>query len=112
MLRLLILFSLLFSVTLLAQKGSEFTIDSLPTEGVLLKNWKWHAGDNPEWAKVDFDDSSWESVNPTLNHIKIPQVRVAEISWFRIPINVDSTLVNLPLFMVKICINRQSDSLF
>ena len=87
-----------FPLVLFAQKSPVFKIDSLTTEGVLLnKNWKWHAGDNPEWANLDFDDSVWESVNPTLNHVKIPQVRAAEISWFRIPINIDSALVNLPL---------------
>ena len=87
-----------FPLVLFAQKSPVFKIDSLPTEGVLLnKNWKWHAGDNPEWANVDFDDSVWESVNPTFNHVKIPQVRAAEISWFRILINIDSALVNLPL---------------
>ena len=94
------IFLFLFPLTLVAQKSEVFKIDSLPREGVWLgldKGWKWHAGDNPEWAKADFDDSNWESINPTLDFYKIPQVREAEISWFRFPIEVDSALVNLPL---------------
>ncbi len=43
-----------------------FRIDSLPEQGILLdKGWKYQAGDNPDWAKADFDDSKWESIDPT-----------------------------------------------
>ncbi len=46
--------------------GQAFRIDSLPQQGILLdKGWKWHAGDNPDFAKADFDDSAWESIDPT-----------------------------------------------
>ncbi len=91
-------FLLFLPFALVAQKSKVFKIDSIPTEGVLLdKGWKWHAGDNPEWANVDFDDSSWENIKPLLDFYKIPQVREAEISWFRFPIEVDSALVNVPL---------------
>ncbi|MCU0339045.1 MAG: hypothetical protein MUE30_04115 [Spirosomaceae bacterium] len=49
-----------------AQKTAVFKIDSLPTQGILLdKGWKWHGGDNPEFAKPDFDDSAWEGIDPT-----------------------------------------------
>ena len=94
-------FLLFFPLALVAQKSNIFRMDSMPTKGVLLdKGWKWHAGDNPEWANVDFDDSNWASINPTLKLLDIPQVREAEICWFRIPIEVDSSLVNVPLINV------------
>jgi hypothetical protein len=27
--------------------------------------WKFHVGDNPEWAQPDFDDSGWEDMDLT-----------------------------------------------
>jgi len=53
------LLTLLFltSIHLSSWAQSEvFRIDSIPTQGILLdKGWKWHAGDNPDFAKLDFD---------------------------------------------------------
>lgn len=67
-------------IILIAQKADFFPIDSLPTEGVVLnKNWKWHTGDNPEWAKLDFDDSSWENIDPTKDIMDLPQIQDGKI---------------------------------
>ena len=72
-----------------------FRIDSIPTKGILLdKGWKWHAGDNPDFAKPDFDDSKWESIDPTKDPDELPQLKKAGIGWFRIHLNVDSSLKN------------------
>ena len=74
---------------------SVFRIDSLPPEGVLLdKGWKFHAGDNPEWAKPEFDDSKWESIDPTQDVMDLPQVRNSEIGWFRLHVETDTFLTN------------------
>ena len=55
--RHLIFCLLLFPLLAFAQNEAIFRINSLPKEGVLLnQGWKWHAGDNPEWAKPEFDD--------------------------------------------------------
>ena len=68
-----------------------FHIDSLPVNGILLdKGWKWHAGDNPDFAKADFDDSKWESIDPTKDIMSLGQVKNAPLSWFRLQIEVDS----------------------
>ena len=75
-----------------------FHIDSLPPQGVLLnKGWKFHAGDNPRWAKQGIDDSKWEDINPTLEIIELPQIRKESIGWFRIKLHIDSSLLNIPL---------------
>ncbi len=51
---------------LIAQDSGIFEINTLPKEGILLdKGWKFRAGDNPDFAKPDFDDSAWSPINPT-----------------------------------------------
>ena len=79
----------------LAQK-EVFRIDSIPTKGILLdKNWKWHAGDNPDFAKPDFDDSKWESIDPTKDLMDLPQIsRNGKIGWFRLKFKIDTSLTN------------------
>ncbi|MBP6411600.1 MAG: hypothetical protein KA313_10910, partial [Pseudarcicella sp.] len=63
--RILLLFLLTFTNFCFAQKSSVLHIDSIPKAGILLdKNWKWHAGDNPDFAKADFEDSKWEGIDP------------------------------------------------
>jgi hypothetical protein len=64
--RNLIFSLLLFPLLAFAQKREVFRIDSLPKEGILLnQGWKWHAGDNPDWGEVQYDDTKWERVDPT-----------------------------------------------
>ncbi|WP_394990960.1 hypothetical protein, partial [Emticicia sp.] len=86
---------LLLSLNSFAQKQEVFKIDSLPQKGILLdKGWKWHAGDNPDFAKADFDDSAWENIDPTKDIFNLPQVsKNGDIFWLRLPlIFLDSTL--------------------
>jgi two-component system NtrC family sensor kinase len=41
-------------------------IDRLPAAGLMLqKGWRYHPGDDPAWARLDFDDSGWNTLNPT-----------------------------------------------
>ncbi|WP_018622237.1 ATP-binding protein [Spirosoma luteum] len=76
-------------------------IDSLPPQGLLLnKGWTWHSGDNPVWAKADVDDSKWENIDPTKDIHDLPQVRRAQIGWFRLKLQVDSTLLQQALALV------------
>ncbi len=85
---------LLYSFSAISQTPV-FKIDSIPTEGILLdKGWKWHAGDNPDFAKPDFDDSHWESIDPTKDADDLPQIKKVGIGWIRINLKLDSTLKN------------------
>lgn len=97
-------FTLLLGVLLpvLAGQGQTvFRIDSLPAQGILLnKGWTWHAGDNPDWAKPNFDDSKWESIDPTKDIYELPQVRQAELGWFRIRLRMSPAVLSRPLAMV------------
>lgn len=82
------------------QAQTPFRIGSLPAEGVLLnQGWKWHAGDNPKWARPDFDDSAWEGIDPTKDINNLPQIRKAGKGWFRIHIMPDSALATTILSM-------------
>ena len=92
--KLLTLLSLFLSLNAIAQDRDTFRIDSLPTEGVLLdKGWKFHTGDNPEWAKADFDDSAWESIDPTKDVINLPQIQNGKVGWMRLTVKIDSSIL-------------------
>jgi len=94
----LLVFLLIKSCSPLLAQESVLQIDSLPPNGVLLKEgWKFHAGDNPNWAKTDFDDSAWETIDPTKDLGESPQIRKKATGWFRIRFQVDSSLLNKPL---------------
>lgn len=107
--QLFILF-LLFSLNATAQKSEAFRIDKLPEPnhywgilatrpslyslelGILLdKGWKFQSGDNPDFAKINFDDSQWQSVNPAQNFHGIPNIQKG-ISWFRIYLQFSPTI--------------------
>ncbi len=92
--RRITIFILFFSISTFAQK-SDFHIDSLPTEGVLLnKNWTYQTGDNPDWAKSDFDDSAWTPIDPTKELFALPQLFNAQIKWLRLDFEVKKKLPN------------------
>lgn len=95
---------LLFSLNTLAQKRGVplpvevFRIDSLPAKGILLdKGWKWHAGDNPDFAKPDFDDSAWESIDPTKPIKELKQIDTNIPFWLRFKFDNQTHLKRLLL---------------
>ncbi len=60
--------------------------------------WKYHPGDNPDWAKPTYDDSEWESVSTQLTRNELPESGWEGIGWFRLHIAVaDEQLQNTPL---------------
>ncbi len=99
-----LLFLLLFPVCLFAQQREVFRIDNLPKTGILLnQGWKWHPGDNPDWAKPDFDDSKWESIDPTKDIFDLPKIsKKGDIFWLRLPILItDSTLIEALIMTIQ-----------
>jgi len=74
-----------------------FHLSKLPTEGVVLdKDWKFQAGDNPEYATPGYDDSKWQSINPTLDIHELPQIQQG-MAWFRLHLYLDSNLLKKQL---------------
>ena len=69
--------------------------------GILLDNgWKFHVGDNPEWATIDYDDKDWQSINPTSDIHTLPEIPRPGIGWFRLHLSVDSSSVIEPLALL------------
>ena len=89
------------TTTALAQDEGKlfFSADSLRSKGTiyLYGNWKYHAGDNAAWARPDFDDRSWETVDTGLYRNHLPKDGWKGIGWFRLHVAVDSALWHTPL---------------
>lgn len=69
------------------QSPEVVAINHLPETGVLLdKGWVWHMGDDPAFARPDFDDSGWERIDPTKDIFDLPQLdkQTGRIGWFRL----------------------------
>jgi len=105
------LFIFLFTAKSFSQSEdvSVFHIDSLSShehvslDGVFLDHgWKFHAGDNTEWADSDYDDNAWESINPTLDvHDSLPQISThGVICWLRLHLSIDSSLQKNQLALI------------
>ena len=94
------IFSFLLSTQCFSQEKSThiFYLDSFSESGILLdRGWKFHPGDNPEWASPQFDDSNWENIDPTLDLYYLPQIKKKATGWLRIKLHIDSSLLNKPL---------------
>jgi serine phosphatase RsbU (regulator of sigma subunit) len=96
-----------FCITLNAQNDAVFNLDTLPGSaydasfndpGLSIKTgWKYHKGDDIKWASPSFSDNDWIYVNPSLDLNSIPEGTFEGIGWFRLHINVDSSLLNQTL---------------
>ncbi|MYB94019.1 SpoIIE family protein phosphatase [Candidatus Poribacteria bacterium] len=75
------------------------TLDDIEKGGALLVNWKYHPGDDQEWANPAFDDTEWQSTESTeLSLNEIPRSGWEGIGWFRLHLSVpDERLWHTPL---------------
>ncbi|MFQ5606213.1 MAG: sigma 54-interacting transcriptional regulator, partial [bacterium] len=94
----LIFLSLILPLTTAFAQVEEKTVlsaDDLNKHGALrfFHHWKYHPGDNPDWAKPEFDDSEWEQ----MEGVTFPYDNWQGIGWFRFDFEVDSTLCDVPL---------------
>jgi two-component system NtrC family sensor kinase len=71
-------------------KDGAFDLKQLPSN--VTGQWKFHAGDDPAWAGIAFNDSAWLHLNPTLVQHFLPQVTKAQLGWFRLTIRVAPAL--------------------
>ena len=81
-----------------ASTPGTFRIDSIPAAGLpFMVAWRWHAGDNPQWASPAFDDSRWDTIRPDRGISRFPQVTKAGNSWFRQTLVIGPAVANQPL---------------
>ena len=76
------------------------TLEAIHSDRAALYSapWKYHPGDNPEWANPAFDDTAWVSANTMLFKAELPESGWEGIGWFRLHLSVpDEQLWHLPL---------------
>ena len=98
-----LLFIIIFILSINKLVAQEETVQviafsAIPANGIVLeKGWKFQAGDNTAYALMDYDDSKWQTINPTLDIYDLPQMRNTSIGWLRIRLHLDSALLYKPL---------------
>jgi signal transduction histidine kinase len=71
---------------------SVIRLNKIGAEGILLnKGWKFQPGDNLQWSQQSFDDSHWQSVDPTKDIHDLPQLWKG-IGWLRLHFSIDSAV--------------------
>lgn len=91
------IFHLLFISSTIATslKPVRLSADSLKKHSTsLLLPWKYHWGDDFEWAKAGFDDEDWDTVRTAIPTIKPVFDLFEGMGWFRRTIIIDSSLMN------------------
>lgn len=62
--------------------------------------WRYHPGDNPEWAKVNFDDSNWKVVKSYAYRGKDSAIKNENVGWYRFNFIADTSLWNKSLALL------------
>lgn len=75
-----------------------YSLQDLEKEINLKKDWKSKIGNNLSWKETDFIDEEWKSQTAVFFNLKDSAYK-GEI-WFRQKIEVDSTLVNVPISLM------------
>ncbi|MGC9328223.1 MAG: hypothetical protein ACP5I1_11355, partial [Candidatus Hinthialibacter sp.] len=65
-----------------------------------FSQWKYHPGDNPDWADPNFDDRNWETVNSLLDQESPPLSGWNGMGWFRVRFQTGSLANNMPLVLL------------
>jgi len=60
-------------------------------------SWKYNGTDNALYSSFDFDDSAWETTYSSLNENNLPKSGWNRTGWFRLNVNIDSTMLNKPM---------------
>jgi serine phosphatase RsbU (regulator of sigma subunit) len=73
--------------------------------------WKYRSGDDPSYADPDHDDSMWMPVSTLLGAGYFEFIDWSGIGWFRITLDVDSSLVGLP-FALDVVLQSGASELY
>ena len=73
-----------------AQKNETFQLYGIGNEGVLLqRGWRFQPGDNPAFARPEYDDRRWQPIDPTQPIQALLPLQQAGIGWLRLRIKPD-----------------------
>jgi len=87
---------LFFSFNSNGQPRYQIKIDSLPDgKFVEMPVWLYHAGDLPEYAVPDYPDDDWDTISSRLDITNKGQDLFPGIAWFRIHLEIDSSLFDV-----------------
>jgi len=75
-----------------AQSGQGFHLSKSLERDTLLSGWKFHPGDDSQWANPGFDDSQWQPADPGADITKFDQLKKAGVGWLRLHITADSAV--------------------
>ncbi|MGI4739661.1 MAG: ATP-binding protein [Janthinobacterium lividum] len=68
-------------------------VERLPAKGLpLTTGWRYHAGDDPAWARPDFDDRRWQELDLGRPQRQLPARLQTGISWLRLRLRVGDSL--------------------
>ena len=75
------------------------TLDRVEDRAVVTEQgaWRYRPGDDPGWADPSLDDADWEVVDPVMADGGYPAGGWQGIGWFRLHVDVDSTLWGRPV---------------
>ena len=59
---------------------------------VLDKGWRFRAGDDPAYARSDYDDARWAAINPNQLPGQLPQLAGVRVGWLRLRLAVADSL--------------------
>ncbi len=86
--------------------------DSLLVKPISLESYQWrfHRGDNPQWANPTFNDSSWSSCSSVEELQTLGREGWTGIGWYRIRVHVDSALYGVPMALT--IVHRGASEIF
>ena len=77
---------------------SVFHLKEIPKKGIVLnQGWTFHPGDDVAKKEYNYNGNNGIPLNPALQLDQLPEVRQSGIGWFRLKLNVDSSLRNKTL---------------
>ena len=90
--KIFLLFILIFTIYFCAAPLKAQTNDSLLFSISTLQDittacstggyWRFHPGDNPEWADPDYDDSNWEISQTIVWYDEYDQDETIKLGWY------------------------------
>jgi sigma-B regulation protein RsbU (phosphoserine phosphatase) len=84
-------------------QASIFDASRLYSPSTLSAKWLVYAGDDPAYARPDFDDSKWTPFDPSTELTKLFGSTRPQIVWYRLRVKVDPAQKDLALDEWNIC---------